>query len=452
MIRLALTTSKLQALLSGVITTNQLPISVFYSDKTATTYNGSAQLTNTNSVTAVDICDVPAASTIRDIDYISVRNSDTAAATITVRYNANATLYTLVVATLAVGDHLTFTHGSGWQVFDSTGSLKQAGATIAASVSNTPSGGIAATNVQTALNELDTEKAPLASPTFTGTVTVPTPFTVGATSVTTTGTELNYVAGVTSAIQTQMNLKAPITSPTFTGTATIGVGNTLDISAGTLTLANDQISGDKVHGGVFSNFQSTGVDDNADALALTINASENIGFNTTDIEAYAAGFNALQLSATSAIMHAAQSYYTLDNIYYDGTFKYRTTAAASIAKHISGNFEIQTAPSGTIDTVATLTTQFKITNTGGINVAQTNTATVGAVTINNPSGRVNIAAAGTSVVVTNSLVTAASNVFAVAATNDATARVTSVVAAAGSFTIYTAATTAQTAFNFFVLN
>jgi len=52
-----------------------------------------------------------------------------------------------------------------------------------------------------------TTYAPLASPTFTGTVTIPTPFTLGAVSVTTTGTELNYVAGVTSAIQTQLNGK-----------------------------------------------------------------------------------------------------------------------------------------------------------------------------------------------------------------------------------------------------
>ena len=56
----------------------------------------------------------------------------------------------------------------------------------------------------------DTElslKANIASPTFTGTVTIPTPFTLGAVSVTATGTELNYVAGVTSAIQTQLGLR-----------------------------------------------------------------------------------------------------------------------------------------------------------------------------------------------------------------------------------------------------
>jgi hypothetical protein len=36
-----------------------------------------------------------------------------------------------------------------------------------------------------------------------------------------TVTELNYVDGVTSAIQTQINAKAPIASPTFTGTVTL---------------------------------------------------------------------------------------------------------------------------------------------------------------------------------------------------------------------------------------
>ena len=49
--------------------------------------------------------------------------------------------------------------------------------------------------------------APKASPTFTGTVTIPTPFTLGAVSVTPTGTELNYVDGVTSSIQTQLDNK-----------------------------------------------------------------------------------------------------------------------------------------------------------------------------------------------------------------------------------------------------
>lgn len=91
----------------------------------------------------------------------------------------------------------------------------------------------AAISIATAMSELGA--APLASPTFTGTVTVPSPFTVGSTSVTTTGAELNFVAGVTSAIQTQMNLKAPLASPTFTGTVTIPTPFTLGATSVTAT-------------------------------------------------------------------------------------------------------------------------------------------------------------------------------------------------------------------------
>jgi hypothetical protein len=70
------------------------------------------------------------------------------------------------------------------------------------------------------------DKAPLAGPTFTGTVTLPTTTSIGDVS----STELGYLDGVTSSIQTQIDSKlasataastyAPIASPTFTGTVT----------------------------------------------------------------------------------------------------------------------------------------------------------------------------------------------------------------------------------------
>lgn len=43
----------------------------------------------------------------------------------------------------------------------------------ASQVRNVQAGTISATDVQGALNELDSEKSPIASPTFTGTVTTP---------------------------------------------------------------------------------------------------------------------------------------------------------------------------------------------------------------------------------------------------------------------------------------
>ncbi len=54
----------------------------------------------------------------------------------------------------------------------------------------------------------------------------------GATATT---VEVNYLSGVTSAIQTQIDAKAPTASPTFTGTATIP---TATITTATITTAN----------------------------------------------------------------------------------------------------------------------------------------------------------------------------------------------------------------------
>ena len=103
-----------------------------------------------------------------------------------------------------------------------------------------------------------------------------------------------------------------------TSDITVGSGKTLNVSAGTLTLADDQISGDKINGGTITStfsgnltgnvtgnasgtaatvtagaqpnitstgtltsFRSTGIDDNADALAITIDSSENIQFGSS---------------------------------------------------------------------------------------------------------------------------------------------------------------------------
>lgn len=101
---------------------------------------------------------------------------------------------------------------------DSTISNLTALATVATSdlipivdVSDTSMGSGGTTKKITQAN-LTANLAPLASPTFTGTVTLPTPFVLGAVTVLPTGTELNYVSGVTSNIQTQLDAKQPLDS------------------------------------------------------------------------------------------------------------------------------------------------------------------------------------------------------------------------------------------------
>jgi hypothetical protein len=60
-------------------------------------------------------------------------------------------------------------------------------------------------------------KAPLASPTFTGTVTLPGSTVIGSVD----STEIGYLNGVTSSVQGQIDTKSPLASPTFTGTVTL---------------------------------------------------------------------------------------------------------------------------------------------------------------------------------------------------------------------------------------
>lgn len=76
--------------------------------------------------------------------------------------------------------------------------------------------------------------APLAGPTFTGTVTLPSTTSIGTVS----NTEIGYLDGVTSAIQTQINAKAPSANPTFTGTvvlpSTTSIGNVSSTEIGYL--------------------------------------------------------------------------------------------------------------------------------------------------------------------------------------------------------------------------
>ena len=90
----------------------------------------------------------------------------------------------------------------------------------------------------------------------------------------------------------------------------------------------------------------------------------------------------------------------------------------------------------------------------GLYADYTNSGTIGAVTISKMAGRANIAAGASSVVVTNTLCTAASKVFASLVANDVTALyIRSVIPGAGSFTIATTANaTANTAVDWFLLN
>jgi hypothetical protein len=106
---------------------------------------------------------------------------------------------------------------------------------------------------QSAVTGLDDSlalKADLAGPTFTGTVTLPATTSVGPVSA----TEIGHLDGAASNIQaqidtldTELDLKAPINSPTFTGTVSLPSSTTIGtVSAGEIATLD----------GVTSNIQS----------------------------------------------------------------------------------------------------------------------------------------------------------------------------------------------------
>lgn len=124
MIILNVTTDKIEAILSGAITTNQLPCYTSWRDRTSTTFVAGRTVINTNSGSAVDISGSPASSTQRLIDEISVYNADTVNATVTIRFNANGTTYILFQVTLAPTETLKYQEGEGFFVTASTGARK----------------------------------------------------------------------------------------------------------------------------------------------------------------------------------------------------------------------------------------------------------------------------------------------------------------------------------------
>ena len=63
--------------------------------------------------------------------------------------------------------------------------------------------------------------------------------TIGGTDITATAAQLNYVDGVTSSIQTQLDAKAPLASPTFTGTAVIPTVDATTVEVGGWTVTED---------------------------------------------------------------------------------------------------------------------------------------------------------------------------------------------------------------------
>lgn len=124
MIVLTETTDNLQVVLGGAVTTNQLRCMASWRDVTTTVYTPGRTVTNTNSTTDVNLVPSPGSSTQRVVDFLSVYNADTVAATVTVKFDANGTEYALWSGVLSNGERLEYADGQGFRAFTNIGAEK----------------------------------------------------------------------------------------------------------------------------------------------------------------------------------------------------------------------------------------------------------------------------------------------------------------------------------------
>lgn len=125
MIILSEITDKLQIVLGGSVTTNQLQCMTSWRDRTSTTFVAGRTVVNTNNTTDVDLAAAPAVSTQRVIDYISIYNNDTVTQTVTIKLDANGTDYILFKVALAATEKIEYQEGQGFKVIASSGAVKQ---------------------------------------------------------------------------------------------------------------------------------------------------------------------------------------------------------------------------------------------------------------------------------------------------------------------------------------
>lgn len=113
--KLTTTSDKLQIVLGGAITTNQLQCITTYKVYTTTTTVDGKVAINTNSTTDVDLAGAPSSGEVYDIQNINVYNKDTVSATVTIKLDVSGTETILYKAVIGAGDVISWSGESGWK-------------------------------------------------------------------------------------------------------------------------------------------------------------------------------------------------------------------------------------------------------------------------------------------------------------------------------------------------
>jgi len=452
-----------------------------WSDLSTGQYLGGSLAQNFTGTTAIVIVTSPATGAVRDVDFIHISNVDQITQAVTVRFYNGSGTYNLVKVSLAPGDRLTYTHGSGWQTINNTGTVKSAGATGA-----TGAQGSIGPSMSWGGNEVEVDEGlaitysnagnPHISSTLKAFLATPTSANLLAAVPDKTGSGGGLVFATSPTLTTPTINTAASVGGTWTAAATWTLpAHTLGgtVSGGGNQLNNVVIGTVTPLAGAFTTLTSSG------RAAIGGSTSSDRLLNLSgQITGAAAAYGAIANGTIqSDVTTAAYVYrtavgvvdeaFTLPALYHfyatKGSFGASATVTAQVgffaSSGLSGattNYGFQgilTAAAGNYNCYMSGSAPNYFAGDMQFDKTVTAAGTTGARTISKNAGSVNFAAAATSLVVTNSLVTTSSIIVATVATNDATMNSVQVVAAAGSFTLYSnAAATAETRVNFLVIN
>ena len=126
------TSETIEILLAGNVATTQATFSSSFNEISSTSIVPSGLNGTTNNTTPVTIMGSPSSGNQRQLREFILENNDTAAITLTVRYNNTSVTRTIFYCVLQVGESLIFNMESGWVIYSSIGERREDGIHIIA--------------------------------------------------------------------------------------------------------------------------------------------------------------------------------------------------------------------------------------------------------------------------------------------------------------------------------
>ncbi len=118
------TNETIELVLGGAVTSTQASFTCAFNEFSTSTFSGNETNGTSNNTTPVTLISSPSAGFQRQLRELIIENNDTAAMTVTVRFNNTSVTRIIMKATLEIGDSLTYTADGGWNCKSTNGVFK----------------------------------------------------------------------------------------------------------------------------------------------------------------------------------------------------------------------------------------------------------------------------------------------------------------------------------------